>query len=84
MKGNVRERGNGRLDGNRAGAKESERERTQEGGAICLAQMESIFAPFHQSCARVRIKAGRVCSEKGRREPGEKTADIVTVWSGRG
>lgn len=65
MKGNVRERGNGRLDGNSASVKERERERTQEGGEICLAQMESIFAPFPQSCARVQIKAGRVCSEKG-------------------
>lgn len=65
MKGNVRERGNGRLDGNCASVKETERARTQEGGVICLARMESIFAPFHQSGARVGIKAGRVCSEKG-------------------
>lgn len=65
MKGNVGERGNGRLDGNRASVKESEIERTQEGGATCLAQMKSIFAPFHQSCARFWIKVGCVCNEKG-------------------
>lgn len=71
MKGNVRERGNGRLDGNWASVKDTERKREQEGGVICLAQMESIFAPFHQSCARVWIKAGLVLW-KGRKEPEEK------------
>lgn len=82
MKGNVRERGNGRLDGNGASAKQSERERTEEGGVICLAQMESIFAPFHRSCARVRIKAGHVYSEKATESQRGKTADIFTHWCG--
>lgn len=52
MKGNVRQRGNGRLEGNRASVKEREK----EGGAIGPVQMESIFAPFHHFCARVDIK----------------------------
>lgn len=79
IKGSVREGGNGRLDGNRAHVKEPERGRTQEGGVICLAQMESIFAPFHQSCASVWIKAA-LCPQKGYgKARGANSCDLVIL-----
>lgn len=68
MKGDVRERGNGRLEGGQSKCKGSKGEGRSSGMRwggliICLAQMESIFAPFHQSCARVWIKAESVLWE---------------------
>lgn len=82
MKGNARERGNGRLDGNWASVKESERERTREGGSdLSGSDGVNICSIPPNPVPGSRSKQG-VCALRGRREAKEKAGRHLyrLVW----
>lgn len=81
MKGNLRERGNGRLNGNWASVKESERERTQEGGSDLSGSDGVNICSIPPILCQGPDQSRACVLWKRYREPKKKTDDILTVWS---